>query len=1104
MASYGGTGGFRLSNHEHEFVMKNDANISAGNGSLFESGIDRYLSDDVDVITIHGANDFSNATSGAIEEAVFLNGKILSIGFPSDERFNRSLPATKIGMNTYGAGLNSPDPGHPIMRGLPQSYTNAGSALQERKQVEPKDNSTVLIQYDNDDKPALVVWQYGAGYVIYHTMNNTECVYGNYNDGIFYRSIMWALSGRHSAYPPGIPLNTTAEGGDRKVFLQWMPPSDTGGLPMAEYNIYSGLGKYNLTFLDSTIGINYTHGGLVNGQTYYYRINSATFAGENVSSPLVNATPLGVPSGPMEFHLMGGDGEVRLHWSGPLFTGGTNISGYNIYRGMDEGNLSFLAQTPGNVNTYNDASVGNGLTYFYSIRALNPLWEGESTEVLYATPAGLPDPPRNLNVHPYRDRIFLNWNPPGHNGGEPITGYKIYRGNDLEDQDYLTTVGIETNYSDKKDISMGTRYYYRISAVNDNGEGNLSNLVNTTPLAPPGGPVGFTWEGGDGWIALSWNNPNDDGGTPVVRFLLHKFSPGGGNESISIPAAQLSYLDQNVVNGMPYRYRVSAVNLVGEGETSEEYNATPMGLPFPPEKINITLVNGSVWINWSQPRFDGGSPVTKYYVYRGRMPHEMLIIATITEGRDFLDDGISEEGIYFYRIVAVTGMGESPVDVIREIMIARVSTKPLTFRVSANDAGTEVKWEPPGDTGGAPVTDYSLYRRTESGLPILIARIDGTSYNDKNVKDGEKYFYSICANNAMGEGVPSEEVPVTIGSGGDTGRSSDGVMEDLSEPWFVAIGFILLLILVILLVKYIFYKESDEAIQSEDAEEVELEEHDTLTKSLYGTMKTSSGPEGEDPEIDDGTMRSSKHSSPGGRVGMDEGAFFMATGEEKMAEPEPESSGPVMGPKLVIEELPEEEGDIAWAPAEVLPPEPPKEEEVKTLPERISSYRTDEPASTPLPSTPPRLPPVPPPPSAYLPTPGVPEIIPGRPEEAEPIQPAPQSKGSDYKNMLENIVKRSREIRKHPPSAAVPESAKKVETFSPKDNATTKKRRCGICLEGFDRPREMVTCPCETDYHRLCAIQVYQCPRCDRDLLELAEKGMDRGEVDDFSFIWGK
>ncbi|TME78825.1 MAG: hypothetical protein E6I45_13640, partial [Chloroflexi bacterium] len=82
-----------------------------------------------------------------------------------------------------------------------------------------------------------------------------------------------------------------------------------------------------------------------------------------------------------------------------------------------------------------------------------------------------------------------------------------------------------TSYSDSA-VTIGTTYYYKVSAVNSNGEGAASNEASAIPHAPPPpptsnipGPQG-DWVGRygvDGYVLASWDSGTDLVALPAGR-----------------------------------------------------------------------------------------------------------------------------------------------------------------------------------------------------------------------------------------------------------------------------------------------------------------------------------------------------------------------------------------------------------------------------------------------------------------------------------------------------------------------------------------------------------------------------------------------------------
>ena len=109
--------------------------------------------------------------------------------------------------------------------------------------------------------------------------------------------------------------------------------------------------------------------------------------------------------------------------------------------------------------------------------------------------------PTSLTALAGEASVSLSWNAPAFDGGSPISNYKVYRGTSPGSVSFHANAGATTSYPDTG-LTNGTTYYYKVSAVNANGEGALSNEANATPadLIAPAEPL----------VALdTFNRPNE-------------------------------------------------------------------------------------------------------------------------------------------------------------------------------------------------------------------------------------------------------------------------------------------------------------------------------------------------------------------------------------------------------------------------------------------------------------------------------------------------------------------------------------------------------------------------------------------------------------------
>src|SRR5438034_981449 len=122
---------------------------------------------------------------------------------------------------------------------------------------------------------------------------------------------------------------------------------------------------------------------------YHWELHPLT--GWRLSAP---PTP---PSAPQNLAATGGNAQVTLTWQAPASDGGSPITNYKIYRGLAPTTETLLT-TVGNVLTYTDTSVTNGVTYYYQVSAVNGAGEGPRSNEASATPSPPPPPPPDFGI----------------------------------------------------------------------------------------------------------------------------------------------------------------------------------------------------------------------------------------------------------------------------------------------------------------------------------------------------------------------------------------------------------------------------------------------------------------------------------------------------------------------------------------------------------------------------------------------------------------------------------------------------------------------------------------------------------------------------------
>lgn len=219
-----------------------------------------------------------------------------------------------------------------------------------------------------------------------------------------------------------------------------------------------------------------------------------------------------------------------------------------------------------------------GVVRYYTITAVNLLGEGPRSNEARAPP-GVPSAPRNLaaSTGPGAGQITLTWEPPELDNGSPVTGYRVHRGSASGAEQFLADVGDVRTFTDGG-LPAGSTWFYVVSALNAVGEGPWSDESKGRAPAPPGPPRNLTGSPYPvfvflprlqaGGVKLTWQPPLLDGGVPVKAYRVYR-GPAEGQEAFLAEVGNAtSFVDNTTPPLQVAHYRVSAVNVAGEGPRS--------------------------------------------------------------------------------------------------------------------------------------------------------------------------------------------------------------------------------------------------------------------------------------------------------------------------------------------------------------------------------------------------------------------------------------------------------------------------------------------------------------------------------------------------------
>jgi hypothetical protein len=203
---------------------------------------------------------------------------------------------------------------------------------------------------------------------------------------------------------------------------------------------------------------------------------------DSTTNSLKYAVTINLPSAPTTFAAQRGNAQVNLTWLLPTNNGGATVTGYKIYKGDTISNMTLLTTVIAGTYALHDTDVTNGVTYWYSVAAVNSEGIGQKATPISVVPATLPGVPLLVQAKGVNNAVELSWNAPA-NGGSAIVQYRILRGTDAANLTFLVNVSAPaTSYRDTS-LENGVTYIYAVSAVNDVGVGPLASTVSATPVA---------------------------------------------------------------------------------------------------------------------------------------------------------------------------------------------------------------------------------------------------------------------------------------------------------------------------------------------------------------------------------------------------------------------------------------------------------------------------------------------------------------------------------------------------------------------------------------------------------------------------------------------
>ncbi len=376
----------------------------------------------------------------------------------------------------------------------------------------------------------------------------------------------------------------------------------------------------------------------------------------------------------------------------------------------------------------------------------------------------IPEPPTITRGSSGDGFVNISWLP-GFNGGMDIKEFRIYRGG--SELDMVMVASLDHGIRQLNDTSVfnGHEYLYQVSCVNGMGESPRSNIFRAETGYRPSPPSSIRSGTGDGFVKLSWDEPDETGGWPILGYRLYMETGTSIFVMLEeLPADRMYYTHSGLENGITYSYFLRSFNHLGPSDPSEILDVAPMDVPTYPLDLNADAGDRYVNLSWNAPWDNKGSPIEEYRIYRRTGDSEVLMLSS--QGPDtlsFNDTGLTNGIRYFYSVSAVNGVGESSVSPEVEAVPMGLPDPPSNLKCTLTGNNAELSWSHPGYDGGSRILKYRIYKGTGLKDLILLEEIVANSdprFQDLGLTFGDTYAYAVTSKNSAGESEPSNLVKV--------------------------------------------------------------------------------------------------------------------------------------------------------------------------------------------------------------------------------------------------------------------------------------------------------------------------------------------------------
>uniref|UniRef100_A0A8C9ZEN5 Titin n=1 Tax=Sander lucioperca TaxID=283035 RepID=A0A8C9ZEN5_SANLU len=297
---------------------------------------------------------------------------------------------------------------------------------------------------------------------------------------------------------------------------------------------------------------------------------------------------------------------------------------------------------------------------------------------------------------------------------------------------------------------------------------------NVKVMDTPGPPQGVAFkEVSRGTVTLIWEPPLNDGGARIQHYIVEKreasrrtWQQSGGN------CKQHILKIQDLLEGVPYFFRVSAENHHGVGEAFEMIEPViATAEPASPKRLDIVdTTDSSVTLGWLKPEHDGGSRIQGYFIEAKPKGTDKWVVVGNTTNLTYVIEKLNKGDEYDFRVKAKNESGYStPRETLAPALVKEPHIEPaadlreITDQLITCRSGSMFTIDVPISGRPAPKVSWKLeeMRLKNTDRVTIKTTKNRTSISVKEAMRGDGGKYYLTLENVAGTKTFTVEVNVT-------------------------------------------------------------------------------------------------------------------------------------------------------------------------------------------------------------------------------------------------------------------------------------------------------------------------------------------------------